>query len=199
MVTSGGCVAFDTEGPLCPPESLLPVSEADAPEAWETLGATHARVEVTRPGTSNLAGILEIDVVELSSVQFVEQSPACSSDVGHRARAIVDVHTQDGSLSVRVPALISLFEADGTLEVGFLDDEIDLPPDSRLPAPMLAQGAIVAGLALEVGDGEVTLSRVDIASSCTDRATCSAKERTAIVSWAHNGLDPDMWFDEVPL
>lgn len=194
----GGCLAAEIESPACPDGQVVPVSEAEAPEAYEQLGNARTQVEVTASRTAALANtMLEVDVVEISNVEYVERSPACVDDVGHRARAIVDIHTADGSFSARFPALVAVSSADGTTKVGFLADEIDLPEDAQLPGAELPEGSVVAGLALEIDDGEATLLRLDMAGSCTERATCTATERTPIVTWAHVGPDFDTWFDEV--
>ena len=175
------------------------VAEAEEPEVYEVLGTAHAQVGVVQSHTADFADtVLQLDVVELEAVEYVERS-GCASDIGFRARATVDVHAADGSLSVWLPALVAVDTDLELLRIAFLETEVDLPEDVQLPETEVTEGASVAGLALEVDhdDGEITLLRVAMAGSCTSRATCSSKSRIPIVTWNCLGPDSDTWFDEV--
>jgi hypothetical protein len=198
MLGAGGCLGAETISPACPNAEVRTVSEAEAPEAYEILGTAHAQVGVVQSHTADFAdAVLQLDVVEIDDVEYVERSPACVSDVGFRARALVDVHAADGSLSARVPALVDVDSEHEFVRIAFLEAEIELLGDAQIPQPDATEGATVGGVALEVGDGEITLMRIDMAASCTSLATCSATSRVPIVSWNHADPDFDTWFDEV--
>jgi hypothetical protein len=68
---------------------------------------------------------------------------------------------------------------------------------TQVPEIDRPEGSVVAALDLEVEDGVVTLVRTDMASSCTDIATCTSTERVSVVSWSTPAPDFEMWFDEI--
>jgi hypothetical protein len=194
----GGCLA-ETEFPMCPDPLVRAVTEADAAGVHEA--ARSARAESTLFDTRDPAQkdvVLTLEVASLDDVERVDRSPACTDGVGHRATVQLEIYAADGSISVRVPGLVSL-PSEGPVDLAVT--AATLPADGSMVVPDLdrPQGAVLAGVELEVDtdSNTVTLFRVDMAPSCTSLEQCIAVERFAIASWIQRPLDFDLWFDRI--